>query len=90
MKKKKYEDDDGRVISSMNVEGMPWYDKSKKNNKNNENLPDDKKPYSEQPLTKHETFKMILGAYAAILPIVLVFLAVIALVILFCVYVWFR
>lgn len=24
MKKKKYDDDDGRVIAPMNLEGMPW------------------------------------------------------------------
>ncbi len=24
-KKKVYEDDDGRTIASMNVDGMPWY-----------------------------------------------------------------
>ena len=29
-KKKQYEDDDGRTIANMNVEGMPWYDKEAK------------------------------------------------------------
>ena len=24
-RKKRYEDDDGRVVARMNVEGMPWY-----------------------------------------------------------------
>ena len=28
-KKKVYDDDDGRVISSMNVDGMPWYNEKK-------------------------------------------------------------
>jgi hypothetical protein len=27
---KKYDDDDGRTIANMNVEGMPWYDKQQK------------------------------------------------------------
>ena len=26
--KKQYDDDDGRVIADMNVDGMPWYDRS--------------------------------------------------------------
>ena len=29
-KKKQYDDDDGRVIAPMNVDGMPWYDNSRK------------------------------------------------------------
>ena len=24
-RRKKYDDDDGRVIAKMNVDGMPWY-----------------------------------------------------------------
>ena len=28
-KKKEYDDDDGRVISPMNVDGMPWYTEKK-------------------------------------------------------------
>ena len=27
---KQYDDDDGRTIANMNVEGMPWYDKQMK------------------------------------------------------------
>ena len=30
--KKQYEDDDGRVICDMNVEGMRWFDKSLRRN----------------------------------------------------------
>lgn len=29
-KPKQYDDDDGRTIANMNVEGMPWYDKQLK------------------------------------------------------------
>lgn len=29
-KPKQYDDDDGRTIASMNVEGMPWYDRQMK------------------------------------------------------------
>lgn len=28
-KKRMYEDDDGRTIADMNVEGMPWYDRNR-------------------------------------------------------------
>lgn len=28
-KKRTYEDDDGRTIADMNVEGMPWYDRDR-------------------------------------------------------------
>ena len=27
---KVYDDDDGRTIADMNVEGMPWYDRSRR------------------------------------------------------------
>jgi len=27
IQKKQYDDDDGRTIADMNVEGMPWYDR---------------------------------------------------------------
>ena len=29
-KKKVYDDDDGRTIADMNVEGMPWYDRTRR------------------------------------------------------------
>ncbi len=55
-KKKVYDDDDGRVISSMNVDGMPWYNEKKslfggpKKEK--------EQPNNELPLTKQETRAM--------------------------------
>ncbi len=29
-KRKVYDDDDGRTIADMNVEGMPWYDRARR------------------------------------------------------------
>jgi hypothetical protein len=29
-KRKVYDDDDGRTIADMNVEGMPWYDRDRR------------------------------------------------------------
>ena len=29
-KRKVYDDDDGRTIAEMNVEGMPWYDRARR------------------------------------------------------------
>lgn len=53
--------DDGRTIVDMNVDGMPWYDGSKEPNRKADKR-DKGKP------TRRETFKMILGAYKAMLP----------------------
>lgn len=82
MPKKTYEDDDGRVIASMNVDGMPWYmkDAEKRREKQND--------FSD--LSKGETWEIIKGTVKAGLLIGSVYLVVFALFILFCIYVWFR
>lgn len=80
-KKRLPDDDDGRVIAPMNVDGMPWYlDAARKNR--SDSAPDD--------LTRSETREIIRGAVKAGLLIGSVFLIAAALFILFCVYVWFR
>lgn len=72
--------DDGRVIAKMNVDGMPWYSK---------NVPSQTES-TEEPieLTKKEKRAMIRGVLAAALTVGLVFIAVFAIFILFCLKVW--
>lgn len=78
-KKKRELIDDGRVISSMNVEGMPWY--APKSNAAEK---------GEKPeLTKKETRGVIFSALLAALVIGGVFALAVLLFILFSVYVWF-
>lgn len=86
MKKKKREPfvDDGRVIANMNVEGMPWY----------KGMPDTLGGTAkEQPpieLTAKEKRAMMRGVMSAALLITFIFVAVFALFICFCVFVWFK
>lgn len=53
-KKKTYDDDDGRTIVDMNVEGMPWYRKTSP-----KKVPEEDKP------TRKETAAMIRAWFAA-------------------------
>ncbi len=59
-RKKHYDDDDGRTIVDMNVEGLPWYrpDRGKK-------VDDEDKP------TRKEFWAMVRAAFAAYAPRVL-------------------
>lgn len=72
--------DDGRVIAKMNVDGMPWYSKNVSSQTES----------TEEPieLTKKEKRAMIRGVLAAALTVGLVFIAVFAIFILFCLKVW--
>ena len=80
--KKTYDDDDGRVVAKMNVDGMPWYSRSK---------PQEETPKNNDfsDLTKGETREIIKGTLKAALLIGGAFMLGILLFILFCVYVWF-
>ncbi len=81
-KKRKYDDDDERVIAPMNIEGMPWYQKGvKQQHVNNENI---------QPLTKKETLSVTLYAILAGVTVALIIGFFGFLFILFCIHVWFR
>lgn len=82
MRKKTYDDDDGRVIANMNIEGAPWYVKGSGGDSgpvDEANMPDMK-----------QTWHIITGALAAGLVIGFVFIAAFFLFILFCTKVWFR
>ena len=102
MGKKQYDDDDGRVIADMNVEGMPWnngysgYNRwvggfiNKKYKKDlNQEMPDVQQG-PEEEMTRKETFVVVFNAVLATLLIAGVFLLVIFLFLLFCTNVWFK
>ena len=79
-KRKTYDDDDGRVIANMNVDGMPWYMKAERRSK--------KQDFSD--LDKKEMGALIKGALGASLLIGGAFILGLGLFILFCILVWFR
>lgn len=83
--RKHYDDDDGHVIASMNVDGMPWYRRSEGFtwSAKRESASD----FSD--LTKEETREIVKGAMKASLLIAGVFILAMLLFILFCLYVWF-
>ncbi len=58
--KKRYDDDDGRTIADMNVEGLPWYSKYA-----------DKKVDKQDKPTRREFFAMIRGWFVAYAPRIL-------------------
>ena len=82
--RKQYDDDDGRVIASMNVDGMPWYQRSQRFDRNKLEQASD---FSD--LTKEESREIVKGAMKAALLIAGVFILAMLLFILFCLYVWF-
>lgn len=88
-KKKVYDDDDGRVIANMNVDGMPWSmrDVMSRRKKSDEKL-QSSQDFSD--LTKEETRELVKGAIKAGLLIGGVFLVGAFLFILFCLFIWFR
>ncbi|HRX14200.1 MAG TPA: hypothetical protein P5087_04200 [Eubacteriales bacterium] len=80
--KKKYDDDDGRVIAKMNVDGMPWYDSISpkiKKDENGEQIP---------PITKKETRRLIGDMLFALIPVLGMFLGAFALLILLMTNLW--
>ena len=84
--RKLHDDDDGRVIANMNVDGMPWYQRS---DRQHMGFPKSKRGSDFSDLTREETREIIKGALKASLLIVSVFILAMFLFILFCLYVWF-
>lgn len=93
--RKQYDDDDGRVIAPMNVDGMPWHDRrllverflGDKEDKQddfdyNSLSPDEKKEY------RRETRAIIRGILRQFLPFVLLFVGAGTVVILIMWLVW--
>lgn len=83
--RKKYDDDDGRTIASMNVDGMPWY--TARSGK-----PSVETPNESGPLELHgaERRAFTWGVLKAVLLVAAVFIVGYLLFILFCVNVWFK
>ena len=75
--KKHYDDDDGRTIANMNVEGMPWY---------SEKRSEKKMPMVE--LSKEEKRGLYSGIVKAVALVALVFVVVFFLLILFLTKIW--
>lgn len=73
MARKKYDDDDGRVIASMNVAGMPWSDPLDKSVPGSAEEAEQHRKKHEVELERGETASIIWGAMKAGLLIVLVF-----------------
>ena len=87
---KSYDDDDGRVISSMeNVDGMPWH-REKLSGKPARETPEQKRPEDELQLTGKEKRAMARGVFAAALLIAGVYVLAALVFILFCVFVWLK
>ena len=86
-KKKVYDDDDGRVISPMNVDGMPWHRDvgTAKSEPGRE-----QKDENELTLTKEERRAMMGGVFAAAALVAGIFVLAGLLFILFCVFVWLK
>ena len=83
--RKLHDDDDGRVIANMNVDGMPWYQRSERQTRGMSAGSSN----SFQDLTKEETREIIKGSLKASLLIAGVFILAMFLFILFCLYIWF-
>lgn len=80
-----YDDDDGRVIAPMNVDGMPWYNKYEKKAKS-QKTDDATKPI--EPMGKRETFKLIMNLYIGMIPFLIFFIGLGALFIWFLTKIW--
>lgn len=81
--KNRIEEDDGRVIAPMDVEGMPWYLQKRKTSAEHGN---DK----QEELTRSGKIAFTWGVVKAGLLIVAVFGGIYFLFLLFCTKVWFR
>jgi hypothetical protein len=78
------EDDDGRTIANMNVDGMPWYDSRL------DQSGDDAPQGEHTQMTREEQRMYTWAAIKAGLFVALVFAVVFGLFIAFCDFVWFR
>lgn len=79
MARKKYDDDDGRVIASMNVEGMPWYQ---------DHPPEGPLREQKQQLTRGQTARVVWNATLAGLLVALIFSGALAGLVLFLLWIW--
>ena len=82
--RKRYDDDDGRVIANMNVDGMPWFLSDALKRRSGSEAKND---FSD--LTQEESRELVKGAVKAGLLIAGVFVLGALLFILFCIHIWF-
>jgi hypothetical protein len=85
LRNKKFEDDDGRVICDMDVDGLPWHDKRVRR----ENRAARNQVQAGQ-LTRSEARRYTWYAILAGLLVVSVFSITWILFVLFCTKIWFR
>ena len=81
MGRRKYDDDDGRVIVKMNVEGMPWYTPPRPELHSSADGPP-------QELSRKETFWMLLGAMKAGLVVAAIFSVTLLIAVGICLLLW--
>jgi hypothetical protein len=82
-KPKQYEDDDGRTIVNMNVEGMPWYDAQMKKERRAQSKAElQEKIARGEVLTRRQTLRYTLYATLAGLTVVGIIAGGVCLVIL--------
>lgn len=74
-----YEEDDGRTVADMNVEGMPWYRKDPQNTSG-----------QIESMSSPEGKAALSGALLAVFVAVGLFVGVFALFILFTQYIWLK
>jgi hypothetical protein len=82
-KRKPYEDDDGRTIANMNVDGMPWFAENPVSDTTG-------KESEHSELGRHGTIALIWGVLKAALLVTAVFAGGYLLFILFCTLIWFK
>ena len=89
--KKIYDDDDGRVISPMNVSGMPWHSEGGEPFSKDQSA-SEKETHREDDLnlTPKEKRAMMGRVFAAALLVAGIFALAGFLFILFCVFVWLK
>ena len=84
---KQYDDDDGRIICNMDVDGMPWHDRRVRRERRAKRTAN---RHEGQKMTTSEARRFTWYAVSAGLLIVLVFAVVWVLFTLFATQVWFR
>lgn len=84
-KPKQYDDDDGRVICNMQVEGTPWYEKRAVREQKASKRFDYAPVITRSESRRYQLYSMLGG-----LTVALVFSLTWVLFTLFCVLVWFR
>ena len=83
-KRREYDDDDGRQIANMNVDGMPWYVRKPSDSSGSSGS------QSDEPvdLTREERFSLYGGVLKAVLLVAAAFIGVYFLVVFLLTRIW--